>query len=336
LFYSALRAFMLAALVAPAAAVCMPLHGLVLATQAAKGEAVVRHDAVGGMPGMTMTFRVASPQVLGRLRPGQTIDATADTNSEPWVLYDVRILGTESLVGAQGSSSRPYSAIRNVTPLVAGSLVPDTQFIDLDGKPFRFSQLRGQNIVTAFIYTRCRDPRMCPLISSKFHRLQELLRGTNTHLVEISLDPAFDRPPVLKRYAHIFGVDPSRWTLLTGDVDRTLDFAAQFDVSALADPRYGIVHSERTVLLDSNGVVRVLLDETAWSPEEIVAEIKAIGRLPANPLARFNLWLSAKAAAMCGDRAAGFSGVGDLLVVVVILAGSAWLLYRLARAIFRH
>jgi protein SCO1/2 len=215
-----------------------------------------------------------------------------------------------------------------------GSLVPETRFIDLNGNPFTFARLRGKSIVMVFIYTRCRDPRMCPLLSAKFHRLQDLLRGTNTHLVEISLDPTFDRPSVLKRYAHIFGVDPSRWTLLTGDLDHTLDFAAQFDVSALPDPRYGILHSERTVLIDSSGVIRGLLDETAWSPEEIVAEVKAIERRPANPLARFNLWLSAQAAAMCGDRAAGFSGIADLLVVIGILFGFGWLLYRLARAIF--
>lgn len=314
----------------------MPLHGLVLATQAAKGEAIVRHDAVGAMQGMTMTFRVASPEVMRRLRPGQKIEATADTNEEPWVLRDVRILGTEGLVAAQVSSARPYSAIRNVTPLAVGSRVPNTPFIDLNGNPFTFAGLRGKNIVLAFIYTRCRDTRMCPLISAKFRRLQDLLRGTNTHLVEVSLDPTFDRPRVLKRYAHIFGVDPSRWTLLTGDLDRTLDFAAQFDVSALPDPRYGILHSERTALIDSSGVIRGLLDETAWSAEEIVAEIRAIDRKPSNPLARFNLWLSAKAAVLCGDRAAAFSGTTDLLVAVGILVGSGWLLYRLARAIFRH
>jgi protein SCO1/2 len=224
--------------------------------------------------------------------------------------------------------------IRNVKPLVVGNLVPDTSFTDLNGKPFTFAQLRAKNVVLAFIYTRCRDPRMCPLISSKFHLLQNLLRGTNTHLVEISLDPAFDRPPVLVRYAHLFGANPNRWTLLTGDPDSVMDFAARFDVSALPDPRYGVLHSERTALIDSNGVIRVLLDDTAWSPQEIVAEMKAIDHQQSNPLLRFNLWLSAQAAAMCGDRAAGFSGLLDLLVVLGIIGGCGWLLYRLARVFF--
>jgi protein SCO1/2 len=345
LLCSALWACMLFVLVSPASAamrsmsmsmsMSMPLHGLVLAVEPGRGQVIVRHDAAGGMPGMTMTFSVASPEVMERLRPGQTIEATADTSTEPWALRNVRVVGTENLIEEQADSSHLHSVIRNVKQLVVGDLVPNGSFIDQSGKPFTFARLRGENVVAAFIYTRCRDPRMCPLISSKFHRLQALLRETNTHLVEISLDPTFDRPSVLTKYSHVFGVDPRRWTLLTGDLDRTLDFAARFDVSALPDPRYGILHSERTVLIDAQGIIRVFLDDTAWSPEEIVAEIRAIDHQQSNPFLRFNLWLSAQAAAMCGNRAAGFSGIADLLVVLGILGGSGWLLYRLACGIFR-
>jgi protein SCO1/2 len=314
-----------------ARAASVHLHGLILAVEPAKGDVVVRHEAFGAMPGMTMTFRVRPSEAVQRLQPGQSIDAVVDTTNQPWSLSDVRVLRTQNLTDVTEEDRQPHSAIRNVKPLTVGSLTPDTPFADQNGKPFTFKDLRGENVVLAFIYTRCQDARMCPFISGKFHRLQTLFRGTKTHLVEVSLDPGFDTAAVLRRYGKQFGVDAKRWTLLTGDLDRTLDFAAQFDVSALPDPRYGLVHSERTVLIDGQGIVRKLIDETAWSPDEIVAQIKAINHEASNPFLRFNLWLSEKAAVMCGDRAPGFSGIADLFMVIGLFSGLGWLLYRLAR-----
>jgi protein SCO1 len=314
------------------------LHGLVLAVEPAKNEAVVRHDVFGSMPGMTMTFQVLPLGSVQRLQPGQTINAVVDTTREPWTLSDLHVLSTENLTELTEKDQQPHHAVRNVKALALGSLVPNTPFIDQAGLPFTFSMLRGKDIVLAFMYTRCRDGRMCPLISSKFHRLQDVLAALpgarKTHLVEISLDPGFDTSSVLERYGKLYAADPKRWTFLTGDLDRTLDFAAQFDVSALPDPRYGIVHSERTVLLDDTGTVRRLIDETSWSPEEIVAQLQAMHHEASNPFLRLNLWLSSQAATLCGDRAAAFSGVTDLLVVLALFAGLGWLLYRLARGIF--
>jgi protein SCO1/2 len=308
------------------------LHGLVLAVQAAGAQAVVRHDATSSMPAMTMTFALAPPAMGKRLHPGQTIDANVDRATDPWTLKDIHILGEQALTSLTDANEQPVSAIRNVTPLVVGDRLPQTPFYDEHGVPFTFASLRGNDVVLAFIYTRCADE--CPLISAKFGRLQTLLRGTTTRLVEVSLDPNFDTPPVLRRYAQTYGADPQTWTLLTGNLDQVLDFSARFDVSALADPRYGIIHSQRTVIVDREGFIRQLIDESAWTPAEIVSAVRAVDNQTSNPFARFNLWLSAQATAICGDRVAGFSGIGDLLVALVIFGAFGWLIYRVGRGIF--
>src|SRR6202043_685405 len=100
------------------------------------------------------------------------------------------------------------------------------------------------------IYTRCRDARECPLVSAKFHVLQEKTKPNELRLVEVSIDPAFDRPAVLARYARTFEADPARWTFLTGDPQKVLDFALSFDVTAFSDPHAGMIHNERTVIVD--------------------------------------------------------------------------------------
>ena len=120
------------------------------------------------------------------------------------------------LAAAPAWLATPASAddiVRAVRQLRIGDTVPQTHFIDQSGHPFTFADFRGRGVVLAFIYTRCRDPRECPLVSSTFHSLQQRIDGKAYHLVEITFDPAFDRPPVLARYAQQFDADSRLWTL---------------------------------------------------------------------------------------------------------------------------
>jgi protein SCO1/2 len=303
------------------------LHGIVLTVTPKTGEAIVRHDAFGSMPAMTMPFRIVPRERAAQLQPGATIDADVDTRTEPWTLRDVTSTSAQPLTADS-------SPLRRVTLLRIGDVVPDTPFLDQTGKPFRFSDLRGKNVVLSFIYTRCQDARMCPLISAKFRQIQQQAGARPLHLVEVTLDPTYDRPPVLARYGRTFGADPKRWSLVVGDAEPTLNFAAQFGITAFPDPNIGIIHAENTVIIDRDGRIRQMMTDTAWLPSEILAEVDAENGLGSNPLQRLNLWLSEKAVALCGNSVAGFSGLADLAVVIVVFGALAYLIYRLARKIF--
>jgi protein SCO1/2 len=304
------------------------VHGMVLAVTPKTGQVVVRHDAFGSMPAMTMPFRVVPRERAAQLQAGATIDAEVDTASEPWTLSHVVSTGAQSLTSEAG-------LFRRVRPVKPGDLVPDAAFVDQQGKPFRFGALRGQDVVLAFIYTRCGDARMCPLISAEFGRLQAALGTRAVHLVEVTLDPAYDRPAVLRRYAAAFGADPKRWSLVVGDAEPTLNFAAQFGIGAFPDPRVGIIHGENTVLIGADGRVRRFITETSWQPAELIAAIDAEHGRAADPIARLSLWLSSTAVALCGNGVAGFSGLSDLLVVLGIFGAVGYLVYRLARGLFK-
>src|SRR5271166_5816663 len=175
-FLAVVGAMLLSTGIAPAAE---RLRGTVLAVQPAQRQVIVRHDAFAGMPSMTMAFRVPDAATLAKLRAGNGIEADADPKTEPWTLRNVRIVGDQAPAGAS-----PFRTSKRVRP---GDEMPATAFIDQAGRPFTFAQLRGKYVVAAFIYTRCRDPRMCPLISAKFAQLQGTLRP-NTRLVEVTLD----------------------------------------------------------------------------------------------------------------------------------------------------
>jgi protein SCO1/2 len=287
------------------------LHGVVLSLDERAGTVIVRHDAFGGMPAMTMPFRVIPPARVRELQPGAIVDADVDVSTDPWTLRNV------ASRAAQAVAAGPQ---RQVTLLHIGDAVPDTAFVDQNGKPFRFSQLRGADVVLAFVYTRCQDARMCPLISAKFHALQSAAGQRRLHLVEVTLDPTYDRPPVLARYAKTFEADPARWTLAVGDADRTLDFAARFGIATFPDPDAGIIHTENTVLIAPDGTVAQTIADTSWTPDEIVADIDAEHARASNPIARLQRALS-------GD-------VRALVIAALVLVALVYLARRLYRAIF--
>ncbi len=299
------------------------MHGLILAVEPKSGEVIVRHDAFDSMPSMTMPFRVVPRERLAALRAGSEITGSVDTGKDPWTLSDISIVASQAV-------SEP--AVRRVKPLRIGDELPDPALVDQRGAPFRFSALRGQDVVLAFIYTRCRDPRMCPLISAKFSTLQRKIGARRMHLVEVSLDPSYDRPAVLENYARTFGADPRHWTMAVGDVDPTLDFAARLGVTTFPDPNTGLIHSENTVLISPEGRIRSMILDNDWQPDELIADIDASRGQAANPIARLNLWLTKQAVALCGNSAAGFSGLSDLLIVLTIFGVGGYLMFRMARA----
>jgi len=314
---------------APAPAATGPsgahVHGVVLAVTPGDGQAIVRHDPFAGMPSMTMPFTIVPRSRAGELQPGNVIDATVDTSTDPWSLRDLTIATTQPVTAP---------APRRVTPLHLGEVVPDTPFLDQTGRPFRFSMLRGADVVLAFIYTRCQDPNMCPLISAKFNQLQHAAGARKLHLVEVTLDPSYDRPSVLARYARTFGADPRRWTLAVGDAGPTLDFAAQFGITAFPDPRSGLIHNENTVEIDATGRIRNMIADASWQPDEILADVDAQEGVASNPIARVDLWLSRMAVAVCGNAVAGFSGLGDLGIALLAFGALGYLVFRLARGLF--
>jgi cytochrome oxidase Cu insertion factor (SCO1/SenC/PrrC family) len=227
-------------------------------------------------------------------------------------------------------------AVHVVPLLQTGDRIPGTRFVDSRGRSFAFDDFRGRAVILAFVYTRCRDAKECPLVSARFAQLQKRAGNGPYHLVEITLDPGYDSPPILARYAAKFGADPERWTLGTGDPDAVFDFARRFGIDPFPDPRFGIIHTERTTLIDPGGKIVDFDDQAGWSVDDMFARLQAAGGTGRSPnwLARLDFELSKAAVAICGDRVAGFSGLEDLGIVLVIFAAGGWALVRLGRKIF--
>jgi cytochrome oxidase Cu insertion factor (SCO1/SenC/PrrC family) len=95
----------------------------------------------------------------------------------------------------------------------------DTVLVTQDGKEVRFYSdvLKDRIVVINFIFTRC--PSACPLLTAKLTRIRDALGdrfGNEVQFVSISVDPAFDTPEELRRFADRNRAAHPGWTFLTG------------------------------------------------------------------------------------------------------------------------
>ncbi len=102
-----------------------------------------------------------------------------------------------------GNSFAPKPATR---ALQAGETVPDFSLVAQDGSTLRLGSLRGRVVLIDFIYTRCPMPEACPRLSANFAYLQRHFGG-RIDLISITLDPKWDKPPVLEAYAKRWAAD---------------------------------------------------------------------------------------------------------------------------------
>jgi protein SCO1/2 len=142
-------------------------------------------------------------------------------------------------------------------------LYPAAAFVLTDEQGQRFSNidLAGHPYVAAFIFTRCGSS--CPVVSARMSQLQRQTPAA-VHFVSFSVDPTFDTPAILDRYAKSYQADENRWHFLTGETSRIAEVAAGMKLTA-PPPGAGdqpIVHSDHLLLVDADGMVRGVYDSS--------------------------------------------------------------------------
>jgi protein SCO1 len=95
----------------------------------------------------------------------------------------------------------------------------DTELLTQDGKPVRFYSdvVKGRVVCLSFIFSRCVEA--CPLIAQKLNQVRRELGdrfGRDVSFASISVDPGFDTPRELRRFAERQRAVHPAWTFLTG------------------------------------------------------------------------------------------------------------------------
>jgi len=97
-------------------------------------------------------------------------------------------------------------------------------------------------------------------------------------LLSVSIDPAFDRPVVLKAHAAKLGADPTVWRFVTASPTEIATFGRQFglDVRQTGSAPADIEHNLRTVVLDRNRRVVETRTGTGWAAPDLIATLRAV------------------------------------------------------------
>jgi protein SCO1/2 len=119
--------------------------------------------------------------------------------------------------------------MKRATRTTANYVVPPVRMVRDDGKsvslPAEIDD--GRPVVLNFIFTSCTT--ICPVMSATLSGLQARLgKGTQVHLVSISIDPEQDTPARLAEYARRYHAGPA-WQHYTGTVEASVAVQRAFD-----------------------------------------------------------------------------------------------------------
>ena len=167
--------------------------------------------------------------------------------------------------GAAGFVMWDTHAGRTPPTLVAYGAVPPFTLIDHAGQAVSRDSLRGSVWVANFIFTRCAG--QCPMMSAEMAQLATAIdREDAVKMVSFTVDPAWDTPEVLARYAQAYQAAPGQWHFVTGDQEAIWRLCREGFRLAVGDgdgtPQEPITHSVRVVLVDPAGIIRGTYDAT--------------------------------------------------------------------------
>ena len=250
-----------------------PLKGQVLAVNRDKQEITIKHEDIPNfMPGMTMSFPVAKPELLDGREPGELVTATLEV---------VNALGKLTSVTRTGMAPLPTGTTMAGNVLGVGDAVPDAAFIDQANARRSIAQWRGKVMAITFVYARCPLPTFCPLMNQNFAKIQKVITGDSalkdrSALLSISFDPDNDTPEVLAAEAKRYGADPAVWSFLTGDRATIDRFSAAMGIGLTREPgSTEIVHNLRTVVVDPEGRIAAIFSSNDWTTSAVLDAMRS-------------------------------------------------------------
>jgi len=171
--------------------------------------------------------------------------------------------------GCQEKKALPYLGPK-ATRIVKGKVdtvyhqIPAFRFLNQDSLWVSEKDMSGKIYIADFFFTSC--PTICPKMKTQLLRIYDrYATNDGVQILSHSIDPSFDTPSVLKKYAERLHVKAPKWNLLTGDKSEIYRIGEKsYMVTAQEDKNEagGFVHSGAFILVDKNRHVRGIYDGT--------------------------------------------------------------------------
>ena len=163
-------------------------------------------------------------------------------------------------------------------PLPVYFELPSYNLTNEYNKEFGSDDLKGRIYLANFIFTRC--PSKCPAMMKKMKSIQKRMRGLgkSVAIVSFTVDPLYDRPEQLFKYARDLQTNPHIWNFLTGtpkEMEKLLigGFKVPIGDSQYPADIVDLAHSEKIVLIDRQGRVRGYYEANPISVDQLMIDV---------------------------------------------------------------
>ncbi len=260
------------------------MRGKITATDQPSGHITVAHGPIPGyMEAMTMAYKVAAPETISELHPGDVITARVVVEYDAAGPLNPK-LDNIVVVGQARPDTKP--TVQYHVP-AAGDQVPDFAFVNQGGEHISLKQFRGKVVLLTFIYTRCPLADFCPRMSSNFAEMDQQMQKdpslyAKTHLLSVSFDPKYDTPQVLRSYggAHtgkFTAEDFKHWDFAAPPLAELPKVEQYFDVGVTGDSSdpSSIQHSLSTLVIGKDGKVVAWYPTNDWKTADVLKVVQS-------------------------------------------------------------
>ncbi|MGH7169425.1 MAG: SCO family protein [Gemmataceae bacterium] len=147
-----------------------------------------------------------------------------------------------------------------------------------DGKDFHLSSLHGKVVLVSFVFTTCNGT--CPATTHRMVLAEEALAKAGlldkVHLLSITLDPARDKPAVLRDYMRLYDIDSKHWTFLTGTEKRLKQVHSDWGMWVRSAANGQLDHPSRVFLVDERGRLREIYNLQFFRPRWVREDVQLL------------------------------------------------------------
>ena len=143
---------------------------------------------------------------------------------------------------------------------MSGNLAPDFTLSDQFGHPFTLSTLRGQEVVLAFIDSRCKT--LCPLTSTIMYHAKAQLAASaanKVRLIAVNANPTATSIATVQAWSINHGM-LHQWEFLTGSAQQLQSFYSMYNVYAHVNSNGVLEHDPIIFIIDSQGHERLYFE----------------------------------------------------------------------------
>jgi protein SCO1/2 len=174
----------------------------------------------------------------------------------------------------QPSDINPKLVDKSLQQVERDHRVADFSLINQLGKEVTNTDFEGKIYVADFFFATC--PSICPIMSQNIAELQEKFSDRpEVMFLSHSVTPQIDSVPALFEYGELYGANPERWMLTTGDKKHIYNLARKSYFAVLDEGDGGkqdFIHTENFILVDTDKRLRGFYDGTSETDMERLAD----------------------------------------------------------------